>query len=78
MLTVMSIKLADFPEVLVQRSHLFSLIKTQLQIFISEKSIARSECEQKENKTSSQEEEKKTRMKRDISENGLGSTTYFF
>lgn len=78
MLTVMSIKLADFPEVLVQRSHLFSLIKTQLQIFISEKSIARSEYEQKENKTSSQEEEKKNRMKRDISENGLGSTPYFF
>lgn len=47
MLTVMSIKLADFPEVLVQRSHLFSLIKTQLQIFISEKSIAGSECEPK-------------------------------
>lgn len=68
MLTVMSIKLADFPEVLVQRSHLFSLIKTQLQIFISEKSIFGSECEQKENKTSSQEEEKKG-LERDINKN---------
>lgn len=59
MLTVMSIKLADFPEVLVQKSHLFSLIKTQLQIFISEKSILGSDCEQKENNTSSQEEKER-------------------